>query len=324
MDQIEFLELYRQEKPIFQAWGEYLIKDINAELQSSGIDTNVFLKIPVIARVKDENSIIAKAFLRQDKHYTNPYEQITDKVGIRFVVLELSEISIIKDIIEKHSDWETSKDVDFETTRDEKPELFVYQSVHYIVRNCNELEYNGVAIPAQTPCEVQIRTLLQHAYAELSHQTVYKSNAQIDPTIKRKLARSMALIEATDELFKEVRGEMQSIDCLYLSFIEAAKKIHHFSHYVESLNSAIFDVYKTLINDCCISPKTVCDFLDSKSFILDRVEENVYSNILYDQPIIYLLYYLVSKHSSTTKELWPFDLSYIQPIYSDLGITMLT
>ena len=239
MDQIEFLELYRQEKPIFQAWGEYLIKDINAELQSSGIDINAFLKIPVIARVKDENSIIAKAFLRQDKHYTNPYEQITDKVGIRFVVLELSEISIIKDIIEKHSDWETSKDVDFETIRDEKPELFVYQSVHYIVRNCNELEYNGVVIPAQTPCEVQIRTLLQHAYAELSHQTVYKSNAQIDPTIKRKLARSMALIEATDELFKEVRGEMQSIDRLYLSFIEAAKKIHHFSHYVESLNSAI-------------------------------------------------------------------------------------
>ena len=46
MDQIEFLELYRQEKPIFQAWGEYLIKDINAELQSSGIDINAFLKIP--------------------------------------------------------------------------------------------------------------------------------------------------------------------------------------------------------------------------------------------------------------------------------------
>ena len=45
MDQIEFLELYRQEKPIFQAWGEYLIKDINAELQSSGIDINAFLKI---------------------------------------------------------------------------------------------------------------------------------------------------------------------------------------------------------------------------------------------------------------------------------------
>ena len=78
MDQIEFLELYRQEKPIFQAWGEYLIKDINAELQSSGIDINAFLKIPVIARVKDENSIIAKAFLRQDKHYTNPYGSVKE------------------------------------------------------------------------------------------------------------------------------------------------------------------------------------------------------------------------------------------------------
>ncbi len=169
---------------------------------------------------------------------------------------------------------------------------------------------------------MQIRTLLQHAYAELSHQTVYKSSAQIDSGVKRKLARSMALIEATDELFKEVRQNMKVVDSLYISFIEAAKRIARFPHYVESLNAAIFESYKALINSNRISPANIDAFVSSKAFILDKVEKNICSDILYEQPIIYLLYYLASNYSSTAQDLWPFDISYIEPIYSDLGICM--
>lgn len=322
MNQSEFLDRYETEKPILHAWGEYINNSVTQELLSCGIDLSEFLKMPVNVRIKDNTSIIAKAFLRKEKHYSNPYEQITDKVGIRFVVLELSEIAIIKDIIEGHSDWETSKDVDFEENCKKKPELFVYQSVHYIVRNCNIINYKGILIPAQTPCEVQIRTLLQHAYAELSHQTVYKSSAQIDPGVKRKLARSMALIEATDEVFKEVRQNMKVVDSLYVSFIESAKRIARFPHYVESLNAAIFESYKSIIDSNRVSPDNVDAFISTKSFVLDRIEKNVYSDILYEQPIIYLLYYLTSNYSSTAQELWPFDASYIEPIFSDLGICM--
>lgn len=322
MNQTEFLEKYESEKPIFRAWGEYLVDTITNQLISQNIDISTFLKIPMDVRIKDDISIIAKAYLRKEKNYVNPYEEITDKVGTRFVVLELSEIGIIKDAIESHTDWEISKDVDFETNCSDKPELFVYQSVHYVVRNCNVINHKGVIIPVGTPCEVQIRTLLQHAYAELSHQTVYKSATQIDPIIKRKLARSMALIEATDELFKEVRQNMRIADSLYLSFVGAAKKFGSFPHYLESLNTTIFDAYKAIVNCGNISPDIVNTFISSKSFLLDKVEKNVYGNILYEQPLIYLLYYLASKYESTTLELWPFDLSYIEPIFSDLGISM--
>lgn len=95
MNQSEFLDRYEIEKPILHAWGEYINNSVTQELLSCGIDLSEFLKIPVNVRIKDNTSIIAKAFLRKEKHYSNPYEQITDKVVIRFVVLELSEIAII-------------------------------------------------------------------------------------------------------------------------------------------------------------------------------------------------------------------------------------
>lgn len=317
----EFLEKFEAEKPIFNAWGGYLIEEIERELVQRNISLSSFLKIPVIARVKDNDSIIAKAFLRPDKHYVNPYDEITDKVGIRFVVLELSDIEAIKSIIEANENWDISKDVDFEENKSEKPELFVYQSVHYIVRNRNAVHHCGLTIPVNTPCEIQIRTLLQHAYAELSHQTVYKSATQIDPTVKRKLARSMALIEATDELFKEVRQEMRTVDKKYLSFIEYGNHRGHFEHYVESLNSSIFDLYRALVDENEINPERLEEFLAEKQYIVDRVNANDTDNILYKQPLIYLLYYLAAKHGYVTRGNWIFDQSYLDSIFSDLGIS---
>lgn len=317
----EFLEKYQMEKPFFSAWGNYLKNEIMQALACQGMSVSTFIKIPVEARVKDDDSIIAKAFLRPEKQYRNPYDEITDKVGIRFVVLELSDIEIIKGIIEAHGNWNISKDVDFEDNKSAKPELFVYQSVHYIVRNCSTIDCNGQSVPANTPCEIQIRTLLQHAYAELSHQTVYKSMTQIDPIVKRKLARSMALIEATDELFKEVRQEMRTVDEQYISFMDFGKRKGRFTQYVEPLNSSIFDLYRTLVGDNDIKPENINEFLSEKSYILDRVKNNDTSNILYKQPIIYLLYYLVAKHGYVTRGNWAFDQSYLDSIYNDLGIS---
>ena len=50
-------------------------------------------------------------------------------------------------------------------------------------------------------CEIQIRTLLQHAFAEVSHDSTYKGPYKNDKGILRHLAKSMALMEATDDYF---------------------------------------------------------------------------------------------------------------------------
>ena len=125
----------------------------------------------------------------------------------------------------------------------------------------------------------------------------------------------------TDELFKEVHQEMRTVDEQYISFIDFGKRQGHFTQYVEPLNSGIFDLYRALVDDKNITPQNISEFLSDKSYILDRVSKNETKNVLYKQPIIFLLYYLAAKHGYVTRENWAFDQSYLDSIYSDLGVS---
>ena len=62
----------------------------------------LFLKLPVVPRVKDQDSILHKAFYR-GKNYENPFEEIEDKVGLRFVVLLSEDIRIIESAVKDSS-----------------------------------------------------------------------------------------------------------------------------------------------------------------------------------------------------------------------------
>ena len=120
-----------------------------------------------------------------------------------------------------------------------------------MVRSVLPLEFERVQIPADIPCEIQIRTLLQHAYSELTHDTIYKPNVRATPAVKRTAAKSMALIEATSDYFSSVNQVIQQV-------LADTKRIGTFllSKYsavtntvaVESpLNSLLIDHYKSQI-----------------------------------------------------------------------------
>ena len=49
-----------------------------------------------------------------------------------------------------------------------------------------------------------MRTLLQHAHSELTHDTIYKPSVVQTPAMLRAAAKSMALIEATGDYFEEL------------------------------------------------------------------------------------------------------------------------
>ena len=129
MDKDVYIARYKKEIPLFQAWGEYVTNTIVQSLIDDGIDISKFLEIDPKPRTKEVESLIAKAFFR-NKNYNDPYKDITDKVGTRFVVLEISGIEKIERIIESNKTWHSSRDVDFEDLRRQKPTLFEYQSVH--------------------------------------------------------------------------------------------------------------------------------------------------------------------------------------------------
>ena len=93
MDEKSFLQAFNEQKEYLKAWGDYVKQSIEERLERIDI-----IKIPITPRIKDDNSILNKAFYR-GKNYENPLLDITDKVGLRVVVLLLEEISIIGKII---------------------------------------------------------------------------------------------------------------------------------------------------------------------------------------------------------------------------------
>lgn len=316
MTEQEFTEQFESEKLIYHAWGEYIKDTIISELTKEVEEVAVFLKITPLPRVKELNSIIQKAFYR-GKEYLDPFNDITDKVGIRFVVLLLDDIIILSSIIERQ-EWEFSKDRDFEKERLDNPTIFDYQSVHYIVRSKKVISFNGIDIPINTSCEIQIRTLLQHAYSELTHDTIYKPKTRTIPLMHRLIAQSMALIETTDKIFGEVNYMLKSdsiehllpeLTTIYSSFKDP--------EFEKGLNVFILDAFKELI--ATVQIQEINEYFRENPYVFELIKNNFDRNLLYRQPIVLVLYYLIAKKRSQVKQHWPLTPALLQPLFVDLG-----
>lgn len=205
----ELLERWQRERPTYEAWGAFVSETLTAavarDIQPASVE--LFFRLPLKHRSKEPSSLLAKAFHR-GKPYANPFDEIEDKVGVRIVVLFSEEIRMVERTLQGCPQWTAEKARDFEEERARRPFEFDYQSLHYVVRAGPGIAHGGIDVPEGTPCEVQVRTILQHAYSELTHDTIYKPSVQAEPDVKRAAAKSMALIEATDDYFMQVRERL--------------------------------------------------------------------------------------------------------------------
>jgi putative GTP pyrophosphokinase len=317
--ELEFIQKYESEKPMLKEWGDEVTEYIISEIEKLKL-SKLFIRIPPKPRLKENKELIKKAFYR-NKDYSDPYNDITDKIGTRFVVLLVEDIEEIKKIIEENEHWNYSEDRDFEEERNKQPELFTYQAVHYIVRNKLEIDRNGTKILSNTPCEIQIKTILQHAYSELTHDSIYKpGNLKIPPNIHRHVARSMALIETTDKIFSNVNKKINKMENEFNNIIAEISTIGELdkSKYDKDINSLLFENYKELINKSEI--KRVVEFFNNKTNLRESIIKNSSENLLFSQPIIFILYYLFSNQTHLTKSKWILSSYYSDKILTDLGI----
>lgn len=317
----EFLLRYRREKGMYKAWGNYLVEQIEKELGKYYVDFQKILKIPPSCRVKEEESLLEKAFYRE-KEYTNPYEQIEDKVGIRFVVMLEKHVDQIGKIIESFTDWlSCSRDQDYNVLRETNPEVFTYQSRHYVVRNKHTIVSGEYTIPEQTPCEIQIRTLGQHAYAEVSHDLFYKSKMETGGKALRFLARTAAFNEESDELFGRLYEMADEKEREYSDFVLSIKKLINFPCTTDKLNRAIYENIIPLINKYDVNIDKIKLYLHENVYIKNFIEEKQ-DKTLFRQPIVVVLYYLLDKHGYEFEEIWDFQEDILDSIKTDLGISM--
>lgn len=320
MSEIEFLEKYRSEKEILQKYADYtsniILSSIITKLQ---IEPSKFFKVPISFRLKDEDSLIQKAFYRT-KTYKDPYNEITDKVGGRIVVLLEEHANSICKIVESLPDYIFSKDRDFDKERERQPEFFSYQSHHYIIRNKEELFIEDFTLPAKTPIEIQIRTLLQHAYSELTHDTIYKPNTAASPEVRRYVAKSMALIEVTDHIFTQVNNSLKHTSNLFSKVIRELTSL--FPQDIKlvtdkKLCDYILDAYLSEIDTFNFA--TVKKFVQEYNFVFDKIRERNPIKHLYQQPVILFIYWIVATKRKIAKSKWSLDYKELEEIFIDLG-----
>lgn len=327
MTEAEFLQHWKSEKTMYDAWGDFVVSFICKRLiQDHAKDLKTFLKVPVNHRVKEDNSLIDKAFYRS-KQYKDPYSEIEDKVGARFVVMLVSEISDITGIILRASEegvWDALQCRDFITERNASPTLFTYQSDHFIIRSKCRFEHNSTIINENTPCEIQVRTLLQHAYAELTHDAIYKKKTIVKPEIQRTVAKTMAFIETADEFFSNVTAQLDSQPSQYYKIQELLDRLYKDLTGLAPLNQkssiVIFDEFQNCIDESL--ENKLIKFIENNQHISKTIVKRSSTNSFYSQSVIVFVYYLVRFRRTQLESNWPLEWGIIPEIALDLGVAL--
>ncbi|NTA40334.1 GTP pyrophosphokinase [Agrobacterium salinitolerans] len=158
--------------------------------------------VAISHRVKDFNSFYEKANKQVDSKlkYTKPFEQILDLVGIRIVVIAQRNVPEVRDAI--RSALEVFEEEDKAAELLKKGQLG-YESYHFLCCLGNDRaglrEYAGLC---SQPFEIQVRTALQHAWAENEHRIQYKKSK--NPELQKRFLRLAAAISSADEEFDRI------------------------------------------------------------------------------------------------------------------------
>jgi putative GTP pyrophosphokinase len=159
-------------------------------------------------RAKDPKSFGRKAAIPSDNDpntpkYPEPLAQITDVAGVRIITYFPETIDAINDLISHELEVVEQHNKGKELFEEER---FGYQSVHYLVRLKPErtqlAEYENFA---GSIVEVQVRTILQHAWAEIEHDIQYKSSTAAE--IRRRFMAVAGLLEIADREFQTIQNE---------------------------------------------------------------------------------------------------------------------
>jgi len=157
-------------------------------------------------RIKSLESLLEK-HRQQQKPVARTKKKVKDLLGMRITVPFLEDVETVLSVIKTHFEvLETEQKADKLSFRE-----FAYDSVHVIIAIPRTAE---IKLPSDclNGCEMQIRTILQDAWAEVEHELVYKSSEHLpDNSMRKKLAALNASLTLSDIIFQDLRDHQQQL-----------------------------------------------------------------------------------------------------------------
>ena len=185
----------------------------------------------------------AEKVIRKSGKYDDPLHQLTDLCGARVITNTQQESDQIISFIRDNFRVDEENSLDLRSLL--KAEEFGYRSVHYVVQlrkdapdvtdlirkmeaqgRTAENMLQGVDIfetIGDRKAEIQVRTLLQHAWAMISHDRFYKSEFEVPEYFRRELARVAALLESADQEFGNAINGIDEYKMNYGSYLTGAR-----------------------------------------------------------------------------------------------------
>jgi putative GTP pyrophosphokinase len=176
---------------------QLIVNDLKERVEQtlSALDSN-----PVVSgRIKNFKSYFRKylRFLKMGEKKP----KITDLLGVRIICPFIEDLSVSEDLIRNNFEIVETERKGHYTFKE-----FGYESTHILIKIPRSIiEERGD--PGTDIAEIQIRTILQDAWAEVEHEIVYKTEfSPFDEPMKRKLAAVNASLSLADIIFQEIRS----------------------------------------------------------------------------------------------------------------------
>ena len=183
------LEEYRDNLPSFRNTATEVYDLLKKTFAEAGL-----LVAAIEYRVKSEESLAGKLELKGSKYKS--LADITDILGLRVITFYIDDVDKVASAVERlfDVDWDNSVD----KRKIHEIDSFGYLSLHYIC-SVKGFPYRF---------EIQMRTVLQHAWANMNHDTGYKSGVEVPKEYLRNLSRLAGMLELVDEQFSLIRTEL--------------------------------------------------------------------------------------------------------------------
>jgi putative GTP pyrophosphokinase len=306
---------FKDKEELYDSFRERIVNLLEDLLSNSKIVIH-----QIDSRTKSFDSI-SKKIQKKDK-YGN-LNEITDIVGIRIITYLESEVDIIDELIRKEFDIDDENSIDKRILQTNE---FGYRSLHIVAKLENSrLKLTEYRRYKSLKFEIQIRSILQHAWAEIEHDLGYKGKSAIPQSSIRTFNRMAALLESADIEFDRLKKELTKYENEVPDLIKKKpEQVTLNQASLDSLNKTnkTFEKVREYVRKNCdadfTQPSSYEDYLEgfklfkintikelqesieknSKhyiSFVETFIKKGIKKNLSYSLPIYWFQHYLAAK-----------------------------